>query len=540
MLGTFTAGVSLLECPDNQVKSEFVVFDGKGASLLGKETAQKLGVLKVGLSHKLIGSVDEPKKSMMKPELKEEFKGLYLGLGKLKDKKVKLHVKPNVKPVVQTARGIPFSLRPKVEKKIAELEELDIIKRAEGPTSFVSPIVVVPKPNRDDIRLCIDMHQANQAVERERFPMPTVEETLTEMNGARVFSKLDLNMGFHQIELDEDSRPITTFATHIGLFRYKRLMFGVASAPEIYQHTIQNLLCNCEGARNMTDDIIIYADSVEEHDKRLDKVLSTLQKAGLTLNKQKCVYRMTQLQFMGFLLSEKGVGPTETKIEAVRKAERPTVASEVRSFLGLVNFSARFIDNLATKSEPLRKLTRKNVPFEWTDTQEKSFNLLKEEMTKAETLGYFDPRATETRIVADAGPVGLGAVLLQTQNGEKRAIYYASRSLSDVERRYSQTEKEALALVWACERFHMYVFGIKFVLETDHRPLQFIYSEKSKPSARIERWVLRLQSYDYTVEYKPGPQNIADSLSRLMKKNDHSSERNVAEEYVYFAAEKAV
>ena len=182
-----------------------------------------------------------------KPVNKAQFSDFFKGLGKLKNKQIKLHVKKDVKPVVQKARCIPFSLRQKVEKKIKELEALDIIERADGPTSFVSPIIVVPKPN-GDVRLCVDMRQANEAIQRKRFPIPTVEETLIEMNFSKVFSKLDLNMGFHQIELDEASRPITTFTTHAGLFSYKRLMFEVSSAPEIYHYTIQQVLKDCPGS----------------------------------------------------------------------------------------------------------------------------------------------------------------------------------------------------------------------------------------------------------------------------------------------------
>ena len=536
--GTFTATIQLPNHQDS-FDAEFLVTEKKGVPLLGKETSMKLGVLHIGIPDaNQTASAYSISKPELKPEEKPEFEKLYTGLGKLNDRQVKLHVKPDSKGVIQNARRIPFSLRKKVEEKIAELENLDIIEPVNGPTKFQSPIVVVPKPS-GDIRICVDMRQANKSVERERFPMPTVEEVLAEMNGSKVFTKLDLNMGFHQLELEEDSRSVTTFTTHKGLYRYKRLMFGVTSAPEIYQNVIQQVLQGCEGCRNMTDDIIVHAETTEEHDKRLEKVLNRLLEKGLTLNKEKCVYRMNKLTFMGFLLSEKGVGPTEAKVKAVRNATTPTCASEVRSFLGLVNYNGRFIQDLATKSEPLRKLTRQNVPFVWTEKEEQAFQNLKDEISKAETLGYFDQNAQETRIIADASPVGLGAVLVQIQKGEKRVISYASRSLTNVERRYSQTEKEALALVWACERFHQYVFGIEFVLETDHRPLQFIYSEKSKPSARIERWVLRLQSYKFIVEYKPGPQNIADALSRLMSKKNDSSP-NETEEYIMFNAEKAI
>ena len=205
--------------------------------------------------------------------------------------------------------------------------------------------------------------------------------------------------------------------------------------------------------------------------------------------------------------------------------------------MGLVNFSAKFIPNLATVAEPLRQLTRKGVAFKWGGEQKEAFKILKETLASAETLAYYDKDAN-TRVIADASPVGLGAVLVQEQNGNWRPVYYASRSLTAVERRYSQTEREALALAWACERFHVYLYGKHFELETDHKPLEVIYSSKSQPSARIERWVLRPQPYVFTVKYRPGPQNIADALSRLTREAPNEG-KNVAEEYIRYVAENA-
>jgi hypothetical protein len=219
-------------------------------------------------------------------------------------------------------------------------------------------------------------------------------------------------------------------------------------------------------------------------------------------------------------------------VDAVANARRPDSVSEVRSFLGL----GKFILDLATVADPLRKLTRQSEPFIWGDEQEHSFKELKKRLTNAETLGYFDLKA-KTAIIADASPVGLGAVLVQTQKGESRVICYASRSLTDVERRYSQTEKEALALVWACERFHMYVYGIDFELLTDHKPLEFIYSRKSNASARVNRWVLRLQPYNFIVKHIPGKTNIADSLSRLT--SEVPEQDPTTEDYVRYVADKA-
>lgn len=186
---------------------------------------------------------------------------------------------------------------------------------------------------------------------------------------------------------------------------------------------------------------------------------------------------------------------------------------DVRSFLGLVQCCANFLPNFAQEAEPIRQLTRKDEPFIWEEAQQQSFEKLKYLLTQAETLAYFQSDY-KTRIVADAGPTGIGAVLAQFQDGVWNVISYASRNVTDVERRYSQTEKKALALVWACERFNLYVYGRDFELETDHKPLECIYKSTSKPSARIEWWVLRLQSYNFQVVYHPVKTNLADVLSR--------------------------
>ena len=201
---------------------------------------------------------------------------------------------------------------------------------------------------------------------------------------------------------------------------------------------------------------------------------------------------------MGHVLSARGIGPADVKVKAVVDAHEPTYAAVVRSFLGLVNFTARFIPHLATVSASLRQLTKSGEPFVWGPEQQQSFAELKKRMSSAETFGYSD-KNVPTKMIADASPVGLGAVLVQEQGEELRVISYASRSLSDTERRYSQTKKEPLAIVWARERFHAYLYGAEFDLLTDHKPLECIFSPKSKTCARIERWLLRMQPCRFTV-----------------------------------------
>ena len=258
-----------------KAQAEFLVIKGKGVPLLCKDTAMKLGVLKIGVD---IATVAEAKQT-----LKQQFPEVFSGIGKLKSKQVTLHVDPNVKPVAQPLRRTPFNLQERVEKKIRELLDCDIIEEVDGPTPWVNPVVIIPKAD-GDIRLCIDMRRANEAILRGRHPIPTVDELLHSMNGSKVFSKLDLKWGYHQLELSPESRQITTFVTHKGLYRYKRLLFGVSSASELYQHEISTALAGIEGVDNISDDIIVHGPDQKTHDQRLLKTMERLKQHGLTLN----------------------------------------------------------------------------------------------------------------------------------------------------------------------------------------------------------------------------------------------------------------
>lgn len=518
---------AMVNSGEHQALAEFVVVKGRGPILLGRETSIQLNLLQ--LAH-----VCEVKQSKL-TELQTRFKECFTGLGKLKGFKLQLHVDPSVRPVAQGPRRIPFGLRDKVDKELQNLLDTDVIEQATGPTPWASPVVVVvPKPS-GEVRLCVDMRRVNAAIVRERHPIPTVDEVIQELSHSTHFSKIDLKKGYHQIELAEESRGITTFVTHKGLFRYKRLVFGISSAPEAYQHIMQQVLSGCDGVVNISDDIVVHGKTQEEHDNRLEQAMERLKQRGLTVNPDKCEFDMDKMTFMGHVISKEGISPSHDKVSAIKNAREPKTASEVRSFLGLVNFCARFLPDLATAGEPLRRCIRSQETFVWGRDQAQAFSNLKKMMSNAKTLAIFYKNA-KTTIVADASPVGLGAVLLQDQGGESKVISYASRSLSDVERRYSQTEKEALALVWACERFSLYVVGQQFRLITDHKPLEVIYGDRSKPSARIERWVLRLQPFDFKVEYKPGKYNIADPLSRLSAQRSVTTEDD---EYVKLVVTQA-
>ena len=344
---------------DRSTKAEVLVIKGRGMSLLGKITATELGVLKVGLNIAMVTSKAD--------SLKQQYPEIFEGVGKLKNKQVSLDIYPTAQPY----RRIPFNLRGKIRDKTTELLNLGIVEPVEGPLPWVNPVVIVPK-NNGETRLCVDTRQANQAIMRSRYPIPTVDEVLHTMNGSKVFSKLDLKWGYHQLELGSESREITNFATPDGFFRYKRLLFGVCSASEQYQHEIASALAGIEGVQNISDDIVLHGPDTETHNRRLRQTIERLQECGLTLNAEKCLFNTDRLVVMGMLLSEKGIGPTADRVKAVLEVEEPKSVSDVRSFLGLANYSSLFIPHFATLSEPLRRLTRKETPFEFGPEQ-KSF-----------------------------------------------------------------------------------------------------------------------------------------------------------------------
>lgn len=294
---------------------------------------------------------------------------------------------------------------------------------------------------------------------------------------------------------------------------------------------------------NINDDIIIFGKSKEEHDENLLKVFERLSSAGLTINKDKREFSKTELKFFGLHFSNKGVAMDKDKREALLNAKSPKSAGEVRSLLGLANYCSRFIPNFATVVEPLRELTKKHVRWQWTETHEQALNLLKKSLT-SEAMGYFR-KDWKTEIIVDASPVGLAAVMAQynpDDRDDRKVIMYVSRALSDVEKRYAQIEKEALALVWAVERLHLYLYGNDFSVVTDNKAVELIFGNpRSKPKTRIERWYLRLMPYIFTVTHRPGANNIADYFSRNPVDGENLEVLEaVAEDYVNFLVEKSV
>ena len=521
------------------INRRIVVVEGKGIPLLCKNDSIELGLIQIGPSAPVAHAVQTDSDKLC-DRLKRVNPEIFVDKpGKLNDRQWSLHIDSNVPGVIQRINRVPFNRRDKVKAELGKLMEWDIIERVDTLSEWVSPLRVVEKPN-GAIRLCFDMRRANTAVKRMRYPIPTLEQTLHELSGCTVFTKLDLRMGYHQIELAPESREITTFVTDEGLFRFKRLMFGISSASEMFQYIIRQVLEGCDGAHNISDDIILGGIDQQDHDAKVEKVITRLAERGLTVNVKKCVFSMDRLLYMGHEQSGEGLHIDDSKVEAILKAEPPATVSEVKSFLGLAQYCAKFIPDFASVTDPLWELTRGDKPFEWRHEQQKAFDKVKALITEAPTLVHYHQEAP-TRLITDASPVGLGTVLEQRQpDGNYRPVCYASRSLTPVERRYAQFEKEALAVVWGVEHHHFYLLGTHFDILTDHKPLVSAYGPNGNPPARGLRFALRLQPYDYSIRHIDGRSNVADYLSRQPLVSEDICYHIATEEFVRSIVVRAV
>lgn len=335
------------------------------------------------------------------------------------------------------------------------------------------------------------------------------------MPNARVFSVVDANHGFWQVQLDEESSKLCTFNTPYGRYRFLRLPFGVSSAPEVFQKCIAQRLEGLEGVVNIVDDILVWGEDEEQHDRRLRALMDRIRSINLKLNKDKCKIRRTEITYVGHILSAEGVKPDQEKVRAIQDMPEPEDKAGLLRFLGMLQYLAKFVPNLSDVSAPLRKLLEGDVAWQWEAEQQKSFEKLKMLVSKAPVLRYFDVKKDITLSV-DASSEGLGAVLIQ----DGQPVAYGSRPLTDCQKRYAQIEKELLAIVYGCEKFKQYVYGKTVHVETDHKPLETVFKKSlQKAPPRLQRMLMSPQPYDLWVSYKPGKElYIADTLSQAYLK----------------------
>ena len=391
--------------------------------------------------------------------------------------------------------------------------------------SYGTPVVPIRKsctPNqaKAKIRVCGDYSvSVNPQLEPHRYPMHLPEDLMRKLSGGHGFTKVDLADAYNQVMLGLESQKRIALSTHRGVLLQLRLPFGISSAPGYFQEIMDQLIGDLGGVTSYMDDILVSGSNASEHLRNLRALLQRLQDKGLRCRKEKCLFAQPSVEYLGYTLSSKGVAKGR-KADAVRMMPPPDNVSSLRSFLGSIQFYSKFLPNLATVTDPLYRLTKKNVQWEWGAEQQAAFQSLKDLLCTDTVLAHFDP-SLPVGISCDASECGLGAVLFHRYpDGSERPIGNVSKTLTDTQRRYSQIQKEALAIVFALKNFHQFLYGRNFILVTDHKPLLALFGpNKATPvlaANRLARWALLLNQYSYSIEYrKTTDHGNADALSRL-------------------------
>lgn len=496
----------------HKAKLWLLVAKGKRTSLFGYSWFKPLGIEIVGIhSINNFNSIEA---------LVQEFEEVFQSdLGLCSSHPINLHVDPTVTPIRMKPRRVPYALKPKIDEELDRLIRQGVLEPIANP-KWSTPIVPVPKPD-GSVRLCADYKVTlNPALQGYAYPIPGITDRLAELAGGKVYAKIDLASAYLQLPVDDSSAEAQTIITHRGAFKANRLQFGIKTAPGIFQEFMEHLLAGIEGVFPYFDDILIRASSVDQLTRRMRQVLQRLKEKNLRAKKEKCVFGATKVEYLGYVIEESGIRPTTSLVKAIKEAPIPQNVSQLQAFLGLLNFYHNFLPNKATQLEPLHKLLAKNSKWIWEKSQDQAFACAKEMLSSESLLTHFDPSKPIT-LTCDASPYGLGCVLSHVfPDNVEVPIAFHSRSFTSTERNYAQIDREAAAIIAGVKKFNNYLFGQKFRIYTDHKPLLgLLSSSKETPailSPRMLRWCQLLNAYDYELIYKPGESiKNADGLSRL-------------------------
>lgn len=425
----------------------------------------------------------------------------------------------DAEPIKQRCRPISPALQKHIEKELDVMLQMDVIEKSNSPWS--SPILMVPKKD-GSLRFCVDFRRLNSVTRRDAYPMPNVTTILDRLRDARYLSSLDIAKAYWQVPVAENSKQYTAFAVlGRGLFQFKRLPFGLHNGPATWMRLIDSVL----GPELepyvfvYLDDVIIVTDTFEKHLEILQEVLKRLREAGLIINREKCKFCRSELEYLGYVINQEGLQVHPNRIKAIVDIPTPKSVKEVRRMIGMVGWYRRFIKDMATMVEPLTHLLKKNAKFKWTPQCEQAWNEVKNCLISSPilTCPNFEK---EFFVQTDSSDYGIGAVLTQQYEEGEKVISYLSRSLSRQERRYSTTERELLALMWSIERLKPYLEGTRFTAITDHYSLKWLHSLEN-PSGRLARWTMRLSQFDFRIIHRKGKDHVVpDTLSRAVPVSD--------------------
>ena len=511
VLGEVSVRVTYQQQPTQDLP--LVIVEGHGSALLGRNWLHHIRLDWAGI--KAVFPVQRTLEGLL-----EKYSNVFTDeLGTIMPYKAKLIVAPSPVPKFHRPRSVPFALKTTVEEELDRLESQGVLEKV-NVSDWAAPIVVVPKKD-GRVRICGDYKVTiNPMLDVNQYPLPRPQDLFATLARGKHFTKLDISHAYNQLILDEESRQYLTINTHRGLYRYNCLPFGVASAPAMFQKTMDTVLRGLKGVICYIDDILITGATEAEHLERLEQVLQRLQEHGIRVKQEKCYFMQPSVQYLGHRIDAEGLHATDDKLDAITQAPTPKNVTELRSFLGLINYYGHFIQNLSSLLHPLNKLLCKDTPWKWSQECTDTFSQAKEKIVSPNVLVHYDP-SLPIRLAGDASAYGIGAVISHVmKDGKERPIAFASRTLLPSEQNYAQLEKEALSLIFGVSKFHTYLYGRHFTLVTDHKPLTVILGPKKgippMAAARLQRWAVCLSAYSYDIKFKPTAQHCnADGLSRL-------------------------
>ena len=472
-------------------------------------------------------SVSEKKNSKQNEDfltvLKSEFPRVFsVGLGVCTKTEVNFVLKQNVKPVFKPKRNVPFSSKEDIEIELQRLQENGVVEKNDY-SEWASRTVYVKKKNKK-IWVCADFSTGlNDCLMDHSYPLPSPEDIFTKLNGGKIFSKIGLSEAYLQVKVSEECSKYLCIITHLGLFRLKRLPFGLKVAPALFQQIMDTMLADLGFAIAYLDDILVKSKNVQEHKEHIRTVFQRIEEFGFKLSAEKCEFFLKQIKYLGQIIDSQGRRPDPQRTEAIEKMPAPNNVAQLQSFLGLAQYYAIYIPKMHKLRAPLNELLKKRQKWIWSKECQSAFEEIKKCLLSDLALAHFDPQK-ELIVASDASDYGLGAVLLhRLEDGSTKPIAHASRSLLPAERNYSQIEKESLAIIYAIKKFHRFIHGRIFTLQTDHKPLLTIFGSKkgipTHTANRLQRWSIILLNYNFKMEYISS-KNIghADGLSRLILK----------------------
>ena len=524
ILGKFTARLKL---HGREGTGSCYVADSQ-LNVLGSDWMESLGLWNVPISS-VCNSVEA---ASMNEELKGKFPQLFeLGLGRCNKMKASLQLKPDSKPVFRRKRPVPFAAVEPIEKELKRLQLQGVIEPV-SYSQYAAPLVVVKKKD-GRIRICADYSTGlNDTLEPNQYPLPTPEEIFAKLSRFRVFSKIDLSDAFLQIELDDNAKQMLTINTHCGLFQVNRVQPGIKTAPGMFQQLMDTMMAGAEGASPYMDDFIVGGVDGDDHRKNLFEVLRRIQDYGFRLRLEKCSFAQKKIEFLGHVVDSAGIRPDPAKVEMLKAIPAPTNVQQLQAFLGVVTWYGKFIPHLKDLRGPLDQLLCKDTDFVWDQMRQEAFEKLKTVFATDLELTHYDP-SKKIIVAADASCYGMGGALLhEMSDGTKRPVMYVASSFNKAEKNYPQVQREALALTFAVKKFHRYIYGRRFELQTDHKPLLAIFGSKSGipvyTASRLQRYALTLLAYDFSIRYIDTKSfAYADFVSRLIAKQEIPDEEVV-------------